>query len=700
MKFSKKMNAMRQSILFFTLLSMAVPLSVSANDPNNLEIAKEEKAMLNLFYEMSSLPTRTHQRVDEVPAIMTVITAEQIKQMGARDLKDVLVHIPGMQVGISAVGYPQLTFRGMSSHGSEKIKFMVDGHDVDITLTGGAALLFLNLSVDYIQKVEVLHGPGSALYGSDAILGVINIVTRRELKLDSAAITARLGSYDSQRYNLEYGHTYGALHLWSNMNYYNTNGADVSIAEDGLFGTINEAISNAPGNTNEWTERTDFSFGFELGNWNLQGQYLNHSDGGFYNPGFSLSDETVIGREYFWSDLAWKDNFFDEQFTLQTKFIYNRYDHDYDVMQKPSGFRTGPTTYTNGIRSISEAVVEDFGAEVQSDIYSIENHTITFGAEVKKTRLFDVTHHANYNPSPLAGIVDVSDIFNWSNEADRTYYSFYGQEQWRITETIMATLGGRYDHYDDFGSAFSPSASINWQFHDEWNLIVTYGEAFRAPSFRELYKLPAGSPLRGAPTLDPEKAKSWQAAMEWRPYSDLTLSLNGYWNEFDDTIYTANLPAGAKMFASGSDSKTRGINLTGQLRLPPSMPDITFLGSLTFIDAEDDNGDEQEGVASLLGTAGLDWRFSQFWNLNLSCWYVGKVPLEESDPRDDVDDYLLSDLTLTGEGWLGKMPDLDIGISIHNLFDVHYAFPEHTGRIPDNFERPGITLDVWLKYSF
>ena len=133
----------RVSHKFILLVTFLMgPTSLFAQQEWMMDIATEEKAMLDLFYEMSSLPTRTPQLVNEVPAIMTVITAEQIKKMGARDLKDILARIPGMQLGIGAVGYPQLSFRGMPSHSSEKIKFMVDGHDVDITLTGGAALFF------------------------------------------------------------------------------------------------------------------------------------------------------------------------------------------------------------------------------------------------------------------------------------------------------------------------------------------------------------------------------------------------------------------------------------------------------------------------------------------------------------------------------------------------------------------------------
>lgn len=684
------------------LISLAIAGPVIAQETGHQDIAMEEKAMLDLFYEMSSLPTRTPQMVAEVPAIMTVVSAEEIEQMGARDLKDVLAHIPGMQLGIRASGYPQLTFRGMPSHGAEKIKFLIDGHNVDINLTGGSALFFVDLSVDYIQKVEILHGPGSALYGSDALLGVINIVTRKELHPEDTAITTRFGSYDSQRYNIEYGRTFGALNMWANVNYYNTNGPDVRIKEDGLYGTPNEGVSNAPGNTNEWVERSDFSFGANLGNWNFQGQYLNHRDGGYFNPGFSLTDDTSTGRDYFWSDLSWQNNFFDDLLSFRTKIIYNLYNHDFDVMLQPVNWRglPGPGLYQNGKRSLTEADVEDFGAEIQNDLYLWEDHIVTLGGEWKKTRIFDVTHKSNYdNSGPLPTVQDVSDYFNWIDDEDRNYYSFYLQDQWQIRSDVLASLGARYDHYDDFGSAFSPSLGVNWQFHQGWHLKLTYGEAFRAPSFRELYKLSAGSPLLGNPDLDAEEVESWQAAIEWDLEPDFTLSISGYWNEYDNTIMT-EVRNSRIVFTNGSDSRSRGIDLVGKYRLPPTMPDITISGSLSYIDSEPDSGNETPGVASWLSSIGFNWNFATFYTLDIHCRYVGEVPLEEDDTRDDVDDYILTDLALTIKDTMGHIPNLNIGASVHNLFDVHYAYPEINGKLPDNYERPGITAEVWMKYSF
>ncbi len=692
----------RFTILFFTFLSLAVPLTSRAHTPYKPDLAREEEEMIDLFYEMSSLPTRTPQMVTEVPALMTVITAEEIRQMGARDMRDILASIPGMQLGISAVGYSQITFRGMASHGAEKIKFMIDGHDVDISVTGGASLLFSDLSVDYIEKVEILHGPGSALYGSDALLGVVNIVTRKELNQYAASVTTRFGSHDSQRYNMEFGRSYSAVHLWSNVNYFTTNGADVSIEKDGLSGTsLNDTVSNAPGNTNEWVERTDISFGAGLGNWHFQAQYLNHNDGGFYNPGFSLTDETVIGRDYFWSDLSWKDDFLDDTLTFQAKFIFNRYSHDYDILLQPPGFsKPGPIPFPDGMRSITKAELEDFGAEAQADFYLAEDHIVTIGGEVKKTRLFDVSHDTNYDSTgPLPGIQDVSDSFNWMTEADRTFYSFFAQDQWQIQDDLLATIGGRYDHYDDFGSAFSPSLGLNWQFHPEWHLKLMYGEAFRAPSFRELYKQEAGTPLLGDSNLNAEDVQTWQAAIEWLHDPDFSLSVSAYWNEYDNTILTEE-GASLKTFTNGDESRSKGIDLGGRYRLPPAMPDITIFGSVSYIDAEQDNGDESPGVASWLATAGFNWRFAQFCALNINCRYVGETPLEKDDPRDDVDDYILTDAALTIENGLGHYPGLDAGISIHNLFDIHYAYPELTGKLPDNFERPGVTAEVWIKYSF
>jgi outer membrane receptor for ferrienterochelin and colicin len=679
------------------------PLLLQAQEKNleKQNIALVEQQMLALFYETSSLPTKTKQAFNNLPTVMNVITAEQIQKMGARDLRDVLKLIPGLQLGIAGVGYSQVTMRGMPSYGAEKLKFMVDGHNVDIALTGGSSLFYADYPVESIQKVEFLRGPGSALYGSDALLGVINIVTRKRTNRNKTELAVRVGSFETQRYNFESAGSLGALQIWGSANYLNSNGADVYVASDALSNSpVNSALSNAPGNTSEWVERTTLNLSAETDHIRFQGQYINHQDGGFFNPGMSLTDQTAISRDYFWTSLGYENSYLDNQLTFKTKLSYNRYNHDYDVTTQPVGFSNARYSYVNGIHSVTDAIVDEYGLTLQADSYSFEQHTITVGGEIKSTDLHDVFTTANYNPAPLPEMQDVSSDFNWMKEADRFYYGIFVQDQYQYGDKLVFLLGGRYDYYDDFGSAVSPNLGAAYHFLADWQFKLLYGQAFRAPSFRELYKLPAGNSLRGDPELNAESVQTWQAVLEWQSSKDMTTTFTAYHNDFSDTIDTVVNENGHSTFSNQAESQTIGFDLELHGKLPVSSIDLSWFTVLSYVESQRDDDSKRPGVSPWLGSAGFDYTFAKHVNLNTTMHYTGEIYLDSSDPREEPGDYILVDTAITVKNGMGTLHGLDITWSIHNLFDQDYAYVDTSGKMPNHFPRPGISTELWVAYRF
>ncbi|MBN2333544.1 MAG: TonB-dependent receptor [Deltaproteobacteria bacterium] len=633
---------------------------------------------------------------------MTVITAEQLQRLGVRDLRDVWPLIPGMQEGIATAGYSQLTFRGVRSRGAERLKILIDGHDVNLALTGGGAFFYSDLAVDYIQKIEVLRGPGSTLYGSDALLGVVNIITNRTVATDGLTTSVRFGTEDLQRYNVELKNSFDKLSCWGNINYFRTHGGEVKVESDILSSSpVNGDVSRAPGPSSEWVNRTDLSFGLETGNWRLQGQYLHHSDGGFFNPGKSLSDQTTLTRDYFWSDLNYSNSFNDDLLFLQAKLFYNGYNHDFDVNLQPPGFQDVNGVYPDGIYSDQNARVDEGGGELQLDVHAWAGHLTTIGGELRKSYLHDAEHHANYDPTPLAEKQDVSDRFNWISEADRFFCSIFLQDQWDITPKVSMTLGGRLDYYDDFGNAFSPSIGMVYAPQPEWRLKLSYSEAFRAPSFRELYKLDGGNPSMGNPDLDAEEVDSWQASLEWHPGCCFSAQLSGYWNYFDHMIdlFYDDI-TGLAQFENSCKCRNWGLDLDVRYQLPGLLSKVSCFTTISYIDHKKSNGDDVPGVAQWLGSAGFDWALDRFCNLNMSFFFRDRIEAVEGITLEDVDAYWLTNLAVTVHDLRGLVPGLDLVLSVHNLFDVDYAYPDITWRLSDHFARPGISGELWAKYRF
>ena len=656
-----------------------------------------------MFYQVSSLPTRTRRPISRTPAVMTVFSREDILRMGARSLTDILALVPGMQTGIAPVGYPQLTFRGIRSQGSEKFKVFLDGHVMDNPLTDGASLVMSDLATDQVEKVEILHGPGSALYGSDALAGVINIVTRRDILGNGVSLTARGGSYETRRYNLEAAKEAGRLRVWGNINYLNRKG-HVNIRQDALSSSpVNAAVSNAPGATSEWIENSDFSLAASSGPYHFQMQYINHRDGGFFNPGFSLTDNSVAGRQYLWTDAWWADTFLNGKLNARARVSWSNYHHDFDLELQPPGFVSpAGTVYSGGQTSIIDAYVDKYSGETQADLRA-GSHTLTIGLETQEARLHDITHYANFDPRPLPAVTDVSDRYNWIRPADRFAWALFAQDQWDVSENLGFTAGGRYDRYDDVGGAFSPGLALFYNPGAGWKISVMVSRAFRAPSFRELYKLPAGPALTGSPDLDPETATVFQSSCVYKNSDGIRASVTGYWQDMDDLIEAMpDSRSNSLRFANIPHARSRGMDLLFDAPFPGSF--FPYGGHLTlsvsYVDSEDHSGEDIPGVANWLGTAGFNLGLPAGMNLHLTLMYVGRAQAGVGDPGGDLRDYLLTNVTLLAHDPGGWSRGLDMEISVYNLFDTDYAYPDTSGKLPDHMQRPGITAEMLLRYSF
>jgi len=155
---------------------------------------------LELFFddeELIEIASNQLQSADKAPAIVTVITGKEVRKSGARDLYDILARVPGFGVSISRYGLMMSEVRGIKTINSEKIKFLIDGHSVNDVLYNSFSWGFNQISLDNIKRIEIIRGPGSALHGSSAVVGVINVVTKDAEDIDGVIVTAGGGEFDT-----------------------------------------------------------------------------------------------------------------------------------------------------------------------------------------------------------------------------------------------------------------------------------------------------------------------------------------------------------------------------------------------------------------------------------------------------------------------------------------------------------------------
>ena len=137
--------------------------------------------------------------------------------------------------------------------------------------------------------------------------------------------------------------------------------------------------------------------------------------------------------------------------------------------------------------------------------------------------------------APLPSIENFSDTLPFTKEATRRTSSFYAQDIWDITDTINLTLGIRHDRYNDFGEATSPRVGLTWAFIKDASLKVLYGEAFRAPSFLEMFTTNQPA-IQGNEDLSPERIKTYEVGLSYKFKRYVTSSVNYFYNDISDLI--------------------------------------------------------------------------------------------------------------------------------------------------------------------
>ncbi|MGR9014025.1 MAG: TonB-dependent receptor plug domain-containing protein, partial [Gammaproteobacteria bacterium] len=234
---------------FYVLLFGALVLSSNTFAETSTEHDSLEKELAYLAAERQVVFTasKMEEHVDKTIATTTVITQDDIAHIGARNLLDVLRLVPGIGITQSKIGIREIEVRGVKTPLSEKVQIMLNGHPLDHNLqNAGSGWVYDDLPVDTIKRVEVVRGPGSALYGANAFLAVINIITLNAKDLNGVQTSAGWGSFDTQQYRASWGKQFSnsveaALHF----NFTDTNGINSAVPADSQ--SIQGLNSNAPG---------------------------------------------------------------------------------------------------------------------------------------------------------------------------------------------------------------------------------------------------------------------------------------------------------------------------------------------------------------------------------------------------------------------------------------------------------------------
>ncbi|WP_200763662.1 TonB-dependent receptor plug domain-containing protein [Nitrosophilus alvini] len=632
--------------------------------------------------EATTLATRTKINLSDVPSVMSVYTYEEIKELGARNLLDLLSFVPGIEISIGSGGADIVIIRGTRVETKEKIKLMIDGVEVTDTFYG-LIYYYLDFPAELIERVEIIRGPGSALYGTNAYMGVINVVTKASRHDKGALFFLQTGSYKNR--STGFVKRYIKDDFSAGLDFYFTREKKgLDSGRDALYGTYLEANSYSPGKTDEDKEGYSAGLFLRKGKISFNSRYKYYEHGNFY--GFANILEGDYDRKsshsILFSQMEYKDiinNYLDYSF----KAGYRRYTIDVEYMLYPAGWYDiySGYTYKNDVLAGAYFEEETFYADAMARSSFFDNHDIVFGAFLSYSH--DIDSYKEYSAPFTEVYTKYTGEENFIKEnIGRRVKAFYFQDIISAAKNLDISLGARADFYSDFGSSFNPRVSLVYRVDESNNIKALYQKAFRAPSWMELYskKIPE---IIGNENLDPEKTDTFEIGWVYKEGLSGRFNINFYYMEQIDSIeLIENIYKNVegKCIHKGIEAEYKKRYSSG----------ITAIASYAFVDAEDEKGRALPDIAKHLAKGALIYRPSKRIGLSSVIKYVSERKRATDDTRDSLRGYVVFDQVVDWK--FGEKSELVL--SVKNLFDADVVYPAKKGTYMDDYHREGRTFYV------
>ncbi|MBC8552939.1 MAG: TonB-dependent receptor [Candidatus Brocadiales bacterium] len=682
--------------VLFLLLSLTL-FTVGSIQAQGKEAGLEEMFAIFSEEEIVVSALKRPRTVSKSPAIMSVITARQIKQMGFRTLSDVLEIVPGFDVHMDTNGEKEFIVRGVFDAESSKVKLLIDGHSVNEPGSGGASFNFYDLVVENIKKVEIIRGPGSALYGQNAFLAVVNVITKDTEDIDGFQVTSSGGSFETQNYNMLFGKEFGELKISGFFDYLDTEGFSKKIEQDIIQPP--DSGSMAPGRSQNEKEKTDLNLKLSYKNLEIIGKYMKKRREGYIGFDNALNDETEWNDTYIFGELRYKSHLM-EKLNMITKAYYDQYNSDaVPTVSRPEGYvdvsTFGGLLYPDGLKAISRIKYYTIGFENQFNYNMFKGNELTFGFQYEYVHQGDIHYGTNFNPLtllPLSSFQDFSSTLPFTRRATRHIYAVYLQDEWNITKDIDLTVGVRHDRFTRFEGTTNPRFGLIWRFIEDAHLKILFATAFRAPNFNEMFFV--NNPVTaGNPNLDPEKINTFEAGLGYNFTKHIRGNVNYFYNRIRDRIQKdSQSPA---QFQNIGGARIHGIE--AELKSNWGNDNYAF-ANYTFQNAEETRDRNRLGFTPIhKANLGLNLGFWKYVNTNVNTFVSGPRPREDGDTRRDLPSYTLTNLTLIGKNFIDN---LEIKGSVYNLFDKSYDDPAPMDTVPTDYPQQGRSFRIEIQFKY
>lgn len=662
--------------------AVACLLSLAASGAH-AQVSSEEEELSLAFGDKStiSIATGIQQPLRRAPAVATVITAEDIANTGATDLDEVLETVPGIHVSRNVQGYnPLYVFRGIYSEFNAQTLVLLNGVPMTMMFIGNRGNAWAGFPLENVARIEVIRGPGSALYGADAYSGVINIITKSASDVAGTEVGVRAGSFKTRDAWGLHGGKWGQLDVAGYLRVGSTDGftgrvnADAQTINDSFAGTL---VSRAPGSVNVGRDAVDSSIELASDKVRFRAGYRLRDHVGLGGGAASALDPVGQGKtERYNADLSWNDIDLTSNWKLGLTASYFEYISTYpEALQVyPPGavIITGASSsvlFPEGMLGAPNTWERQQRVSAVLSYSGLAGHRMRFGVGQDDLNLYRTQEFKNFTFAPGLVLTDMAEVpveDSFLIPRRRIVRYAYVQDEWTVARDWTLTAGVRHDRYSDFGGTTNPRAALVWDASVDLTAKVLYGRAFRAPSFSERYSI--NNPvLRGNPDLKPEIINTLETMFSWQAKPDTQVQLSVFRYAMKDIIRTAGFPA-TRSNTGAQNGQGFELELTQDV-----LRNVRFVGNYAFQRSIDESSGQDAGYAPRHHVFGrADWGFASGLLLSGQVNYVADRARAPGDTRPQVPDYTTVDLTLRTHS---RQNTWDVAASVRNLFNADAREP-------------------------
>ncbi|PKO34341.1 MAG: TonB-dependent receptor [Betaproteobacteria bacterium HGW-Betaproteobacteria-7] len=660
-------NVFRMSLSALALAFIALPVGAESGSVDLTAFSLED-----LLETRITGAAKYEQKQSEVAAAVSVITRDEIKAFGWRTLDQALASLPGLHLSYDRQ-YSSLGTRGIGLPGDfiTRVLVAINGNRVnDAVYDAGTIGRDFPVDMDLIERIEFIAGPGGAIYGQNAMFGVVNIITRDGAMLDGGELAAGWQSAPALRE--------GRVSWGKRLD----NGTDVLLSVSGMRARGDDLSMAYPGAGPGGSDVAGRALGQDG---ERDGEFMARLAHGPWSADFIASDRRKDDpTAAFFADALASGHYQRDAYRLAQLHYQDNFAAD--TVNVLGRLFHGRQRYTSryhyaGVVNLARGESDWYGGEVRLLYTGIRRHKLAIGLEVQHNSRIEQSNDDRSTPGLDLRI---------SDSGSRT--GLYVQDEWRFADDWTAVLGLRVDRGSLAPTRASPRAALIWQASPQTAFKVLYGRAHRAPNAYER-DYDDGISQIANPGLRGETVDTLELLADHRLARDFSLRTSIYqWRLRDIITLNTDALSGLTQYQSGDSIDARGVEVS----LARSWSSgVRLRGSVAYQHLAYADGRQLENAPRWLGRLNVIYPLPWLGlRLGYELQYEGRRKTLDGSM---LDAYALSHVNLVADKWLRGM---EVALGVRNLFGQRYHHPGADSNWQNRLEQDGRNVMLSVGYRF